>query len=105
MILKFSNKKPEYFIEVAKGILKVENVSSPVLVKLLLQDDRTHYISEQVRQRVLVATIHDSSLVKKLNLDDLIYTLGEPEKTPNYNNYFVEIKIFANNESEVSVSM
>lgn len=93
--LVYSTHQPVELEPIAQGYLKVENVQSANLVKKLLEEPRSQYVSENVRQRVLSAVIKNPSLSSQFDLDNLIYILGEPEKTPNYNDYFVEIKIFA----------
>lgn len=95
--LQYSEKDPsnDHYEVVADGVLKVENVRSSVLAKQLLKIESSQYITTQVQQRLLGALKKNPQLAKKLNLEKIVYVLGNAEGSEDFGSYYLDLKIFA----------
>lgn len=79
--------------EIAGGYLRAQG-NNPVVARLLLQIPQGEYVTREIASRLALATMANPNLHQVYDLDNLYYTLGEPEVEADFGTYRVPVRVY-----------
>lgn len=94
-MIKYSPIQPENSLEVSSGFLKAQGFNNPVIAKELLKISAGDYITREIISRVVLARMARPELERLCDLNQLFYTLGEPQDAADFGSYMVPVTIYA----------
>jgi hypothetical protein len=93
-LIHFVQQQPQNSTEVGGGYLRVTNVNNPTVARLVLTIPQGEYIMREIISRVVLWKLAHPELAQLYDLDEIFYTLGEPQTEADFGTYLVPVRVY-----------